>query len=206
MRLSQRADYAAHAMVEIARWYGERPVHATEIAQRQGIPEPYLEQLLLALRRAALVRSYRGPGGGYTLTRPPAAISLADIVAALEGPFVPPEEGLHDAEGADSDPLTCPIRDAWHLATATMRRILDGMTLEVLVERQREIDRKRAARQRRGPPALDGAVSAYSSLHERALTSGRSSFAYPGSERCRSRRCLVRRLRPCRQLLLNRSA
>jgi Rrf2 family protein len=144
MRLSQRADYAAHAMVEIARWYGERPVHATEIAQRQGIPEPYLEQLLLALRRAALVRSYRGPGGGYTLTRPPAAISLADIVAALEGPFVPPEEGLHDAEEADSDPLTCPIRDAWHLATATMRRILDGMTLEVLVDRQREIDRKRA--------------------------------------------------------------
>src|SRR3979411_1193886 len=113
MRLSQRADYAAHAMVEIARWYGERPVHATEIAQRQGIPEPYLEQLLLALRRAALVRSYRGPGGGYTLTRPPGAISLADIVAALEGPFVPPEEGLHDSEGGD-DPLTCPIRDAWH--------------------------------------------------------------------------------------------
>ena len=56
---------------------------------------------------------------------------------------MPPEEGLHDAEGAD-DPLTCPIRDAWHLATATMRRILDGMTLEVLVERQRDIDRKRA--------------------------------------------------------------
>ena len=91
------------------------------------------------------MRSYRGPGGGYTLTRPPAAISLADVVAALEGPFVPPEEGLHDSEGADSDPLTCPIRDAWHLATATMRRILDGMTLEVLVERQREIDVKRSA-------------------------------------------------------------
>jgi Rrf2 family iron-sulfur cluster assembly transcriptional regulator len=145
MRLSQRADYAAHAMVEIARWYGERPVHATEIAQRQGIPEPYLEQLLLALRRAALVRSYRGPGGGYTLTRPPGAISLADIVAALEGPFVPPEESLHDAEGAEADLLTCPIRDAWHLATATMRRILDGMTLEVLVQRQCEIEAKRAA-------------------------------------------------------------
>jgi DNA-binding IscR family transcriptional regulator len=58
---------------------------------------------------------------------------------------VPPEEGLHDAEGADSDPLSCPIRDAWHLATATMRRILDGMTLEVLVQRQREIEDKRAA-------------------------------------------------------------
>src|ERR1700687_3948326 len=144
MRLSRRAAYAPHAMFEIARWYGERPVHATEIAHRQGIPEPYLEQLLLALRRAALVRSYRGPGGGYTLTRPPAAISLADVVAALEGPFVPPEEGLHDAEEGP-DPLTCPIRDAWHLATATMRRILDGMTLEILVDRQREIDRKRAA-------------------------------------------------------------
>src|SRR5579871_2679166 len=152
MRLSQRADYAAHAMVEIARWYGERPVHATEIARRQGIPEPYLEQLLLALRRAALVRSYRGPGGGYTLSRPPAAISLADIVAALEGPFVSPEKGLHDAEDSDLDPLTCPIRDAWDLATATMRRILEGTTLDVLVERQREIERTRAAAPASGLP------------------------------------------------------
>ena len=162
MRLSQRADYAAHAMVELARWYGERPVHATEVAQRQGIPEPYLEQLLLALRRAALVRSYRGPGGGYTLTRPPGAISLADIVAALEGPFVPPEEGVHDAESRDVDPLNCPIRDAWHLATATMRRILDGMTLEVLVQRQAEIERQRAVA--RGgdasPPRPDGMLVA----------------------------------------------
>ena len=59
MRLSQRADYAAHAMVEIARWYGERPVHATEIAQRQGIPEPYLEQLLLLLRPAVSYRPFK---------------------------------------------------------------------------------------------------------------------------------------------------
>jgi Rrf2 family protein len=152
MRLSQRADYAAHAMVEIARWYGERPVHASEVAQRQGIPEPYLEQLLLALRRASLVRSYRGPGGGYTLTRPPAAVSLADIVAALEGPFVPPEEGAHDAATADSDPLNCPIRDAWHLATATMRRILEGMTLEVLLERQQQIERQSALKEPLGTP------------------------------------------------------
>src|SRR5260370_16512199 len=109
MRLSQRADYAAHAMVEIARWYGERPVHATEIAQRQGIPEPYLEQLLLALRRAALVRSYRGPGGGYTLTRPPAAISLADVVAALQGPFLPPHERLPAPPLNHPLPLTPPL-------------------------------------------------------------------------------------------------
>src|SRR2546425_2908289 len=92
MRLSQRADYAAHAMVEIARWYGERPVHATEIAQRQGIPEPYLEQLLLALRRAALVRSYRGPGGGDTPTPPPAGPSPADNLSPLPGPLLPPPE------------------------------------------------------------------------------------------------------------------
>lgn len=165
MRLSQRADYAAHAMVEIARAYGESPVHATEIAQRQGIPEPYLEQLLLALRRASLVRSYRGPGGGYTLTRPPAAITLAEIVAALEGPFVPPEEGLHDTATSGEDLLTCPIRDAWHLATATMRRILDGMTLEVLVERQREIERKSALA--RAQRATDGEQAAPAAQGER---------------------------------------
>src|SRR5438046_9787402 len=140
MRLSQRADYAAHAMVEIARWYGERPVHATEIAHRQGIPEPYLEQLLLALRRAALVRSYRGPGGGYTLTRPPAAISLADIVAALEGAFLPPGEGLHEAEGTDLHPLTDSIPDACQSVTAAMPRIRYSMTLLLLAERQGELE------------------------------------------------------------------
>jgi Rrf2 family protein len=107
------------------------------------------------------VRSYRGPGGGYTLTRPPGAISLADIVAALEGPFVPPEEGVHDAESRDVDPLNCPIRDAWHLATATMRRILDGMTLEVLVQRQAEIERQRAvARGGDATPRPDGMLVA----------------------------------------------
>jgi len=72
---------------------------------------------------------------------------------------VPPEETLHDAEAADSDPLSCPIRDAWHLATATMRRILDGMTLEILVERQREIERKSAAGANKNAALTPGAAA-----------------------------------------------
>ena len=98
MRLSQRADYAAHAMVEIARWYGERPVHATEIAQRQGIPEPYLEQLLLALRpdihakgtdytedsvpERNVVRSF---GGQVAIVGDPKDHSSSEIIEKISG-------------------------------------------------------------------------------------------------------------------------
>ena len=135
MRLSQRADYAAHAMVEIARWYGERPVHATEIAQRQGIPEPYLDQLLTTLRKAGFIRSVRGPQGGHALIRRPEEVRLSDVIRSLEGSLSPVSH-LHD-EGYQCRAA----HEVWHNVEEATQKILDGVTIGDLAAREMEYDR-----------------------------------------------------------------
>src|SRR6266545_992747 len=98
VKLSMRSDYGARAMIDLALRHGERPVQSADIAARQGIPEAYLEQLLTSLRKAGLVRSTRGPHGGHELARPPAEMTLLEVVSALEGPLGP------DAPAGDGTP------------------------------------------------------------------------------------------------------
>src|SRR2546423_4238962 len=104
MRLTMRSDYGAHAVIELARRFGQGPVQCAEIAASQKIPEAYLDQLLSGLRRVGIIRSVRGPHGGHELARDPRQLTLGDIVTALEGP-APPHEFVHapssDAEGTD---------------------------------------------------------------------------------------------------------
>src|SRR5919109_2199306 len=86
MRLSARVDYALRAAAELAVG-GERPVTAVQLAEAQQIPPKFLENILSQLRRSGLVRSQRGPEGGYWLARPADKISLADVIRAVEGPL-----------------------------------------------------------------------------------------------------------------------
>jgi Rrf2 family protein len=85
MRLSTRGEYGLLALVDLAA-QKQGPVQVSQIAQRQGIPKQYLDQLMLLLRKAGFVASARGRQGGYSLARPAAEITLLDAVAALEGP------------------------------------------------------------------------------------------------------------------------
>ncbi|MFQ5861407.1 MAG: RrF2 family transcriptional regulator, partial [Dehalococcoidia bacterium] len=85
MRVSMKVDYGVRALMDLTQRYGQGPVQTSEIAQHQGIPEPYLDQLLTTLRKAGFIRSRRGPGGGHTLAREPEAISLGAVINALEG-------------------------------------------------------------------------------------------------------------------------
>ena len=87
MKVSTRGDYAARALLSLALHGSERPTSVKEIAERTGLPQPYLEQILLAVKGAGLVRSKRGVGGGYVLARAPEEITLADILAAVDGPL-----------------------------------------------------------------------------------------------------------------------
>ena len=89
MRVSTKGDYGIRALVELAHRYGEGPVQSAEIARRQCIPEPYLDQLLTTLRRAGFIRSQRGPQGGHALLRPAEEIRLSDVIEALEGSLSP---------------------------------------------------------------------------------------------------------------------
>ena len=136
MRLTMRSDYGAHAVIELARRAGQGPVQCAEIAACQKIPEAYLDQLLSSLRRGGIVRSVRGPHGGHELARDPRELTLGDVVTALEGPVVP-QEFVHGLEAEHNDwQAACAVRDAWLAAAEASQRVLDGTTIQTLVEQQ----------------------------------------------------------------------
>src|ERR1051326_4579100 len=140
MRLTMRSDYGAHAVIELARRYGQGPVQCAEIAASQKIPEAYLDQLLSGLRRMGIVRSVRGPHGGHELARDPHTLTLGDVVTALEGPVVP-HEFVHSPASDDVD--ACAVRNAWLEATQASQRVLDRTTIQELLEQQLTIRARR---------------------------------------------------------------
>jgi Rrf2 family transcriptional regulator, cysteine metabolism repressor len=89
MRLSFRSEYALLALVYLAHCDGEKYVPVRVIAQTQSIPPKYLEQILLTLKRASYLRSLKGQGGGYALSKPPEQISLAEVIRLFDGPLAP---------------------------------------------------------------------------------------------------------------------
>ena len=118
MRTSTRGDYAARALLSLALHGTDRPTSVKEIAERTHLPQPYLEQILLSVKGAGLVRSKRGVGGGYVLARPPHAITLADIVSAVEGPQIVLAEHPDHCEGH------CILQEVWVGVDDESRRIL----------------------------------------------------------------------------------
>jgi Rrf2 family protein len=134
-----RSDYGAHAVIELARRYGQGPVQCAEIAANQKIPEAYLDQLLSGLRRVGIVRSVRGPHGGHELARDPRRLTLGDVVTALEGPVVP-HEFVHSLS---SDEDACAVRNAWLEAAQASQTVLDRTTIQELLEQQQTIRARR---------------------------------------------------------------
>ena len=91
MKLTRRSEYALLALIHLARAKGEGYVSVAAMAEAQGLPGKFLEQLLMALKRGGLVRSRKGPHGGYRLARPPVKISLAEVIRLLDGALAPTE-------------------------------------------------------------------------------------------------------------------
>ena len=136
VKVSTRGDYASRALLSLALHAQEfGPQSVRDVAQRTGLPQPYLEQILLALKGAGLVRSKRGVGGGYVLTRDPAAITLAEIVSAVDGPIQAGDFGLPHENGACDHEGQCVLLAAWHEVGEHMRKHLTGYTLAEMVDR-----------------------------------------------------------------------
>ncbi|MFI5119716.1 MAG: RrF2 family transcriptional regulator [Thermoanaerobaculia bacterium] len=91
MKLTRRSEYALLALIHLARAKGEGYVAVAAIAEAQGLPAKFLEQLLMALKRARLVKSQKGPHGGFRLARPADRISLAEVIRLLDGALAPTE-------------------------------------------------------------------------------------------------------------------
>jgi len=134
VKVSTRGDYASRALLSLALHHGDGPTSVRDIAERTGLPQPYLEQILLALKGAGLVRSKRGVGGGYVLARAPAEISLAQIVSAVDGPIQAGDFGEPHTDGACDHEGQCVLLAIWADVGATMRAMLQAYSLADLAE------------------------------------------------------------------------
>lgn len=136
MKVSTRGDYASRALLSLALHGGQTiPTSVRDIAERTGLPQPYLEQILLALKGAGLVRSKRGVGGGYVLARDPDEVTLAQVVSAVDGPIVAGDFGEPHADGACDHEGQCVLLAVWADVGETMRQHLQSFTLADMVER-----------------------------------------------------------------------
>ena len=130
MRVSAKVDYAVRAAVELAA-AGEGPLKGDRIAESQDVPLKFLENILSELRRAGIVGSQRGAEGGYWLAKKPEAVSIADIIRAVEGP-------LADVHGTPPEKLRFkgtakPLKDVWVATRAGLRSVLEAVTLADIV-------------------------------------------------------------------------
>lgn len=137
MRLPKRTQYAVAALVHLARLPSERYVQSKDLARAEALPGKYVELVLMALRRADLLVSRAGVGGGYRLSRPPGRIRLADVIEALQQPGV-----ARAAKSDDDDDRPRDARSPGRAAVAIIHqrledvttRALGGLTLEQLLD------------------------------------------------------------------------
>jgi Rrf2 family iron-sulfur cluster assembly transcriptional regulator len=130
VRVSTRGDYACRALLSLTL-HAETPgpTSVRDIAERTALPQPYLEQILLALKGAGLVKSKRGVGGGYTLARAPEDIRLSEIVSAVDGPITVGDFGDPHQDGSCDHEGQCVLLAIWKQAGEHMRSHLEGFTL-----------------------------------------------------------------------------
>ena len=134
MKLSKKSEYGLRALLELSQFYGKETLQRQEIAERQHIPVEFLEQILLALKRAGLLASRRGTKGGYTLIKSPDEITLGQVIRILDGPLAPiacvsktAYQKCRDCPYASKP--HCPLQDAMGEVRNAIADILDHYTL-----------------------------------------------------------------------------
>ena len=133
MRVSTRGDYACRALLSLAlHSETSHPTSVRDIAERTALPQPYLEQILLALKGAGLVRSKRGVGGGYVLAKAPSDIRLSDIISAVDGPITLGDFGQPHQDGSCDHEGQCVLLAIWDVAAHHMADHLNDYTLATI--------------------------------------------------------------------------
>ncbi len=152
LRLSTKSQYGVRAMFEIANGYQTGPVTIKEISEKQAVSTAYLEQILNTLRKAGIIKSVRGPGGGYVLNKAPDNISIGAILRELDGPVaitscLDPKEGCMRIDG-------CVTHLLWKSLGEKIEAFLDNMTLQDLIENQPQIKTNRKKNKSKRPERL----------------------------------------------------
>jgi Rrf2 family transcriptional regulator, cysteine metabolism repressor len=167
MIFSSKAEYGVRLMVELGRQSAEQPTSLKAIADAEGLPLAYLEQVVARLRRADLVMSARGAHGGYWLARDPAEITMYDVVGALEGPIAPMECFVHDqmerivcSHMPQESSGPCATKLLWTRVQGGIIKSLQTTTLAELVEFSRKSESQpRVEAEGSGSPELPIALA-----------------------------------------------
>lgn len=138
MKLSTKGRYGLRALIDLAQYSQHEPVSITSIASRQGISERYLEQLMAMLKKAGIVKSIRGAGGGYIIEKDLKDISVGDVLRALEGSLEPVEcSGINSDEGCEAADV-CVTKYVWQRINDSINRTVDEIKLDQLIEESRQ--------------------------------------------------------------------
>ena len=140
MRLSTRGRYALRAMIDLALHADEGPVLRRDIAERQEISAHYIVQLFVKLRRAGLIESVRGPGGGYILAQSADQIKVGDIIRTVEGPIALVHCVAPQQETACHRVDNCVTHLLWKRLSDKVAEVLDSVTLKDLCDQARELE------------------------------------------------------------------
>jgi len=135
MRLSTKGEYASRAMLELSLRQAAAPLHIREISAAQDIPEKFLEQILLQLKRAGYLRSRKGPHGGYSLARPADRISVAEVIRVMDGPLAPIDCVSVTAHEFCPREAFCGLRGLWKETRDAIAAILERTTFADLAHR-----------------------------------------------------------------------
>ncbi|MDH4270506.1 MAG: Rrf2 family transcriptional regulator [Candidatus Aminicenantes bacterium] len=137
MRLSTKGEYASRAMLELSLHYETIPLHIRDISKAQDIPRRFLEQILLQLKRAGLLRSRKGPAGGYSLAKPPGEISVAEVIRVMDGPLAPIDCVSVTAYEVCPHERSCSLKGLWKEVRDVVAEILERTTFADLADKTR---------------------------------------------------------------------
>lgn len=134
MRVSLRTEYALRALRVLGAPGNDKSMKTADIASQAGVPEKYLEAILVDLRKAGLLRSRRGPEGGHGLARPASTMTVTEVLEAIDGPLALGSDRKGRAVEPDDETADC-VHEIWRDVAAAIRRELDRVTIAELVER-----------------------------------------------------------------------
>lgn len=139
MKITTKGRYGLRALIDLAQYSEIEPVSISSIAARQGISERYLEQLMTLLKKADLIKSIRGAGGGYVLAKDVNDISVGDVLRALEGSLEPVECAAYREEDGCAAAGGCVTKYVWQKINESINRTVDEISLKQLVEESRAV-------------------------------------------------------------------
>jgi Rrf2 family protein len=138
LRISTRGRYGLRAMLDIAKNSTEKPISILSIAERQEISDKYLEQIFPLLKNAGLIKSVRGPRGGYILGRNPEDITVGQVLRILEGSLSPVECVDDNSQDECARSYKCPTRYIWLIIKEKVENAVDSITLKDLLAAEKD--------------------------------------------------------------------